>query len=160
MLDVMPISKTGHEKLEEELRKLETEAAELRQRVAEARALGDLKENSEYIYGRQNLGFVEGRMGEIRAKLNHSRVTDCSQIPCDSAGFGTVVTLLNLDENKEIVYQLLGPHDSDLLDNSISILSPIGSALVGRAAGAKFTVNTPRGEVNYELLNIAKSEIK
>ncbi|MHC4926995.1 MAG: GreA/GreB family elongation factor, partial [Planctomycetota bacterium] len=68
MHDVMPISQTGHDKLKEELARLEVEAVELRKRVEEARLQGDLKENGEYIYGRQNLGFAEGRMGEIMGK--------------------------------------------------------------------------------------------
>ncbi|MHC5155615.1 MAG: GreA/GreB family elongation factor, partial [Planctomycetota bacterium] len=77
----MPISQTGYDALKAELEKLEKEAAELRERVAEAREQGDLKENAEYIYGRQNLGFVEGRMGEIRGKLNFSKPVDCTEVP-------------------------------------------------------------------------------
>jgi transcription elongation factor GreA len=160
MHDIMPISQTGHEKLREELSKLEKEAVEVRQRVAEAREQGDLKENGEYIYGRQNLGFIEGRLGEIRGKLNYSKATDCTQIPCNKAAFGTVVTLRDLDTRKRMTYQLLGPYDADLTDDSISILSPIGEALVGLAIGEKVTVNIPRGEVRFEILEINKSEIK
>ncbi len=160
MHDIMPISQTGREKLEEELIKLEAEAAELRIRVAEAREQGDLKENGEYIYGRQNLGFVEGRMGEIRGKLNFSKAVDCTQVPCDKAEFGTVVTLRNLENDGKVVYQLLGPHDADLTDDSISILSPVGEALVDHVAGDKVSVMVPRGEVHFELLEITKSEIK
>ena len=160
MHEIMPISQTGHEKLKEELSKLEAEAVELRQRVAEAREQGDLRENGEYIYGRQNLGFVEGRMGEIRGKLNYSKIVDCSQVPCDRAAFGTIVTLRNLDTQKKIVFQLLGPYDADLTDDSISIASPVGEALLDRAVGDQVSVIAPRGEIHYELLEIAKSEIK
>lgn len=160
MQDIMPISQTGHDKLKEELNHLEKEAVELRNRVAEARAQGDLKENGEYIYGRQNLGFVEGRLGEIRGKLNFSKVTDCTEAPLDKAGFGTIVTLLNLGTNQKITWQLLGPHDSDLTDDSISILSPIGQAILDHKPGDKFTAVVPRGEMHFELLEITKSEIR
>ena len=160
MHDIMPISQTGHEALKEELSKLEAEAIEVRQRVAEAREQGDLKENGEYIYGRQALGFIEGRLGEIRGKLNFSKVTDCTQVPCDKAGFGTVVTLRNLETDGTVVYQLLGPHDADLTDDSISILSPVGEALVDHVVGDKVSVTVPRGEVHFEILEITKSEIK
>ena len=160
MHDIMPISQTGHEKLMEELTKLEAEAVELRQRVAEARQQGDLRENGEYIYGRQNLGFVEGRMGEIRGKLNFSKTVDCTQVPCDKAAFGTVVTLRNLENDNKIVFQLLGPHDADLTDDSISILSPIGEAMLDCVVGDTFTAVVPRGELQFEILEITKSEIK
>lgn len=160
MHDVMPISQTGHEALKAELEKLEKEAVELRQRVAEAREQGDLRENGEYIYGRQNLGFVEGRMGEIRGRLNFSKVVDCTQVSCEKAGFGTVVTLKNLETGGTVVYQLLGPHDADLTDDSISIVSPVGEALLDHTVGDKVSVMVPRGEVHFEIVEIAKSEIK
>ena len=160
MHDIMPISQTGHEKLKEELVKLEAEAVVVRQRVKEAREQGDLKENAEYIYGRQNLGFIEGRMGEIRGKLNFSRITDCTLVPCDKAAFGTVVTLRNTENDSKVVFQLLGPHDADLTDDSISILSPVGDAMLDHVVGDTFTATVPRGELEFEVLEISKSEIK
>lgn len=160
MTDIMPISQTGYDKLKEELEKLEIEAVELRKRVEEARQQGDLKENGEYIYGRQNLGFCEGRMGEIRGKLNFSKVTDCTTVPTDKAGFGTVVTLLNLETQNKVTYELLGPHDADLTDDSISIVSPIGAALVDRVIGDKIEVTVPRGDIAFEILEIKNNTIK
>ena len=160
MHDIMPISQTGHETLKAELSELEAKAIEVRQRVKEAREQGDLKENGEYIYGRQELGFVEGRLGEIRGKLNFSKTVDCTQVPCDRVAFGTVVTLRNLETGGTVVYQLLGPHDADLTDDSISILSPVGEALVDHVVGDKVSVTVPRGEVHFEILEITKSEIK
>ena len=160
MQEIMPISETGREKLKEELSKLEDEAVDLRQRVAEAREQGDLKENAEYIYGRENLGFTEGRMGEIRGKLNGSEAVDCTKSPCDRAAFGTVVTVRNLDTEKEMVFQLLGSYDSDLRRNAISIVSPVGQALLDSTVGDKLSVTVPRGELRLEVLEINKSEFK
>jgi len=160
MHEIMPISQTGRAKLEEELAKLEKEAADLRKRVGEAREQGDLSENAEYIYGRQNLGFVEGRMGEIRGKLNYSKVIDCTEVAPDKAQFGTVVTLRNLDNDAKVVFQLLGPYDADLTDDSISIVSPIGEAMLDHVVGETFTAIVPRGEIQFEVLEINKSEIK
>lgn len=160
MHDIKPISQTGHEKLKEELSRLEKEAVQVRQRVAEAREQGDLRENGEYIYGRQQLGFIEGRLGEIRGKLNYSKVIDCTRVPCDRAAFGTVVTLRDLETQKTIVYQLLGPYDADITDDSISILSPIGDALIGLQVGDKVSVNVPRGVIHFELLEIKTSTLK
>ncbi len=160
MQDIVPISQTGYERLREEVTRLEKEAVELGHRVAEARAMGDLRENGEYIYGRQNLGFVEGRLGEIKGKLNHSRAVDCTQVPCDRAGFGTAVTLLDLQSGQKVVYHLLGPYDSELTKEGISILSPVGKALLGMAVGDKVSVTVPRGQRHLELLEISRLPIK
>lgn len=159
MHDIMPISKTGREKLEAELVELEKEAVVVRKRVAEAREQGDLKENAEYIYGRQNLGFIEGRMGEIRGKLNFSRVVDCTGVPTDKIAFGTVVTLKNLENGATIIFQVLGPYDADLTDDSISMASPIGEAMLDHVVGDTFTATVPRGDIEFEVLAIEKSEI-
>lgn len=160
MHEIMPISQTGHDKLKEELSRLEAEAVELRQRVAEAREQGDLNENGEYIYGRQNLGFIEGRMGQVRGKLNYSKIVDCRRVPTDRAAFGTVVTLLNLDTQKKMVFQLLGPYDADLTDDGISIISPVGQALLDRTVGDQISVTVPRGQLNLRLLEITKSDFQ
>ena len=160
MHDIMLISQTGHEKLKEELVELEKESVVVRQRVKEAREQGDLKENAEYIYGRQNLGFIEGRMGEIRGKLNFSKVVDCTEVPCDKVAFGTVVTLQNTENDNKVVFQMLGPYDADLTDDSISMLSPIGDAMLECVVGDTFTATVPRGDLEFEVLEINKSEIK
>lgn len=159
MYDLVPISITGLNKLYAELEELEKEAVEVRQRVGEARQQGDLKENGEYIYGRQQLGFIEGRMGEIRAKINRSEKVDCTKVQTDKAMFGTVVTLLDLGTQKKLTYQLLGPHDADIDEGSISIHSPIGDAIFGLAKGEKTKVKTPRGESHFEVVDIAASSV-
>ena len=97
MHDLVPTSQTGFNKLKEELSQLEKELAEVRVRVAEAREQGDLKENGAYIYGRQEQGFIEGRLGELRAQINKSEIVDCTKVQCDRVTFGTVVSLLDLN---------------------------------------------------------------
>lgn len=159
MLDLVPISLTGFNKLMEELSRLEEEAAQTRKRVSEAREQGDLKENGEYIYGRQQLGFIEGRLGELRAAINRSEKIDCTKVKCDRAVFGTVVTLLNLNTQEKVTYQLLGPNDADIDTGSISIHSPVGDAICGLAPGEKASVKIPRGEFHFEVIDIAKSQI-
>ena len=159
MHNIMPISQTGLEKLKDELVELEHEAVVVRQRVKEAREQGDLKENAEYIYGRQNLGFIEGRMGEIRGKLNFSKVVDCTKVATDKAAFGTVVTLLNTENQRTVVFQLLGPYDAEISDDGVSIQSPIGEAMLDHVVGDTFTATVPRGDIEFEVLAINKSDI-
>ncbi|MCK5566110.1 MAG: transcription elongation factor GreA [Planctomycetes bacterium] len=159
MHEHVPISQTGFKKLNEELAELEDERIVVSKRVGIARAAGDLKENGEYIYGRQQLGFIDGRLGELRAKINWSEKVDCTTVQCDKANFGTVVTLLDLNTQEKITYQLLGPNDADIDEGSISIHSPVGNAIWELAVGDKESVMIPRGEFHFEVIDIAKAEI-
>ncbi|MBW8015692.1 MAG: transcription elongation factor GreA [Planctomycetes bacterium] len=159
MVNLIPISKTGYDKLKEELSDLEIERAEVSKRVGIAREMGDLKENGEYIYGRERLGFIDGRLGELRGSINLSEVVDCTAVQCDKANFGTVVTLLDLNTEDEVTYQLLGPNDADFDNGSISFLSPVGDAIYDLAVGEKSSVTIPRGEFSFEIIDITKSDI-
>jgi transcription elongation factor GreA len=160
MLNLVPISKTGFEKLNKELIDLEKERVVVSKSVGEAREHGDLKENGEYIYGRQRLGFIDGRLGELRGSINNSEVVDCTAVACDKAHFGTVVTLLDLDTQKNITYQLLGPNDADFDNGSISFQSPVGDAIYELAVGEKSSVTIPRGEFSFEIVEIGKSDVE
>ena len=160
MHDLVPISQTGFKKLKEKLSELEKEQSEVSKRVAEAREDGDLKENGAYIYGRQQLGLIKGQLGELRTNINRSETVDCTTVQCDRALFGAVVTLLDLNTQEKVTYQLLGPNDADLDTGSISIHSPVGDAIWGLSVGEKGSVTIPRGEYHFEVIDIAKSQIK
>ncbi len=159
MIDPVPISRTGYNKLMEELKKLQIELSEVKQTVAEAREEGDLKENGAYIYGRQRQGHIVGRISELTAKLNRSDIVDCTKVACDRAVFGTVVSLVDLDTEEKVTYQLLGPDDADYDEGSISIQSPVGRSIVGHSVGDKLSVTIPRGDRHFEVIGIEKSDI-
>jgi transcription elongation factor GreA len=160
MLKPAPMSKTGYEKLKEELYQLQTvELPEVQKTVADAREEGDLKENGAYIYGRQRQGHIVGRISELKGKMNRADIIDCTKVECARALFGTVVTLMDLDTEAEVTYQLLGPDDSDFELGSISVDSPIGRSILGHVIGDELTVTVPRGDRHLKVLGIAKSTI-
>jgi transcription elongation factor GreA len=160
MRELEPMSRTGYNRLMKELTRLETEELpEVRKTVAQAREEGDLKENGAYIYGRQRQGRIVGQIGELKGKLNRADIIDCTKVECDRAVFGTVVLLLDLDTKEKLTYQLLGPDDADIDTGSISIYSPVGSAIVGHLAGDKISVELPRGERNLEVIDIARPQV-
>ena len=160
MLNPEPMSRTGYNKLRAELDQLEkVELPEVQKTVAEAREEGDLKENGAYIYGRQRQGHIVGRISELKGKLNRADIVDCTKVECDRAVFGTVVSLLDLDTQEKLTYQLLGPDDADYETGSISIHSPIGRSILGHSVGDKVTVKIPRGDRNLEVVDIAKPEL-
>ena len=160
MRETEPMSRTGYNRLMKELTRLETEELpEVQKAVATAREEGDLKENGAYIYGRQRQGHIVGRIGELKGKLNRADIIDCTKVEYDRAVFGTVVSLLDLDTKEKVTYQLLGPDDADYDTGSISIYSPVGSAIVGHSVGDKISVELPRGERHLEVIDIARPEV-
>jgi transcription elongation factor GreA len=160
MLDPEPMSKTGYDKLMAELTHLQKEELpEVQKVVAEAREEGDLKENGAYIYGRQRQGHIVGRISELKGKLNRADIIDCTKVECSRAVFGTVVSLVDLDTEEKVTYQLLGPDDADFSTGSISVHSPIGRAILGHSIGDKLTVTVPRGDRHLEVVDIAKSTV-
>ncbi len=160
MIDPVPISRAGYDKLKVELTRLQTdELPEVQQAVAEAREEGDLKENAAYIYGRQRQGQIVGRISELKGILSQSDIIDCTKVNCDRAVFGTVVTLLDLDTKEKVIYQLLGPSDADYDTGSISVKSPVGRAILGHSIGDKLSVTIPRGDRHFEVIDIGKATV-
>ncbi|MHC4426211.1 MAG: GreA/GreB family elongation factor [Planctomycetota bacterium] len=160
MRETEPMSRTGYNRLMKELEQLETEELpEVQKAVAIAREEGDLKENGAYIYGRQRQGHIMGRIGELKGKLNRADIIDCTKVECDRAVFGTVVSLLDLDTEEKVTYQLLGPDDADFDTGSISVHSPIGRCIVGLSVGDKVSVKVPRGDRRLEVIDIARPKV-
>jgi transcription elongation factor GreA len=126
--------------------------AEITQAIAEAREHGDLKENAEYHAAREQQGFNEGRIKEIESKLADAQIIDISRItPSDKVIFGSTVTLIDADSGDELRYKIVGEDESDLKAGKISIMSPIARAVVGKSVGDAVVVDTPRGELEYEI---------
>jgi transcription elongation factor GreA len=155
MIERMPVSRMGFDRLRKELENLERrERHDVIKAIEVAREHGDLKENAEYHAAKERQGHVEGRILELKDKLSRAEVIDCSEVNCSRAVFGTVVTMLDLDEDVEVTYQLLGPEESDVEKGVISIRSPLGRAILGKEIGDEAKVVTPGGIREFEIMNI------
>ncbi len=158
MVERIPMSQTGHQKLKEELTHLErVERAEVVKAIEVAREHGDLKENAEYHAAKDRQGHIEGRILELKDKLSRAEVINCLQVNTSRVVFGTVVGLLDLDTDEEISYQLLGPEEADVKKGSISVLSPIGRSMLGKEEGDEVSVTTPGGTREFEVISISAS---
>ena len=146
----------GEKILRLELERLKTEERpRIVQAISEAREQGDLRENAEYQYAKEEQGFIEGRILDIEAKLANANVIDVKQIA--STGkviFGSTVKVQDLETDKKISYRLVGQDEADIKKNLIFFKSPIGKALIGKNKGEMITVNTPSGERNFEILEV------
>ena len=159
MVERMPISRLGFNRLRKELEHLQrSERHDVIRAIEVAREHGDLRENAEYHAAKERQGHVEGRILELKDKLSRAEVIDCSEVSCNRAVFGTVVTMLDLDEDSEITYQLLGPEESDVKNGIISMQSPLGRAILGKEVGDEVKVVTPGGMRQFEIINITAPE--
>ncbi|MDQ2075779.1 transcription elongation factor GreA [Marinimicrobium sp. ABcell2] len=148
-----PMTVEGAERLRLELQDLKkVQRPRIVQAIADAREHGDLKENAEYHAAREQQSFCEGRIQEIEGKLSNAQVIDVKSIePTGKVFFGTTVTIVNTETDKEVRYQIVGDDEADVKVGKISVSSPIARALVGKEEGDVVVVNTPGGEVEYEI---------
>ena len=154
-MDRTPITKEGMEKLRQELMRLERqERPMVIKAIAEARSHGDLSENAEYHAAKERQGFIEGRIAELHNKLATCEVIDCSNLPDDRVVFGTTVVLNDLNTGDEFKIRLVGPDESDADNGDISVLSPLGRALISKEPGDEIQVKTPGGLRQLEIVDI------
>jgi transcription elongation factor GreA len=142
----------GFEELQQELNEiLRVKRPAVVARISEARELGDLSENFDYHDAKQVQGMLEARVRDLKAILNSATVIDCPD-PDGSIGIGSKVTLKDLEGGYEDEYMLVGPAESDPSEGKISHESCVGKVLIGRKSGDKVTVETPGGQVSYEII--------
>ncbi len=149
----VPLTARGAEKLRAELQQLKSVARPtVIKAIAEARAHGDLKENAEYHAAREQQSFIEGRIGEIDAKLAAAQIIDVTTVNAHGrVVFGTTVDLINIETGEAVSYQIVGEDEADIKQNLVSITSPIARALIGKLKGDTILVRAPSGNIEYEI---------
>lgn len=152
-----PISPEGYEALRAQIHHLETvEMPRIAQLIAEARAEGDLKENSEYHGQRENQGQLQAKINLLREKLADAIIVDRNAMPKDVVAFGARVTVRDIDADVEEVYEFVGPGEEDYMGEVMKILctSPVGAQLMNRKVGDRVQVEVPSGTISYEVIAI------
>lgn len=156
----VPMSKTGHARLKEELQRLQSkDRIEVIRAIEVALGHGDLKENAEYHAAKERQGHIEGRILELKDKLGRAEVIDCTKVPVERVVFGTKVSVVDLDSDEEVTYWLVGADEADVKSGSISIMSPWGRALLGKEEGDEVVVKIPKGTLNLEIVEIRPGDI-
>ena len=151
-----PLTTKGAERLRAVLARLKSEdRPRIIAAIAEARAHGDLSENAEYHAAREQQSFAEGRIGMLEQLLAEARIIDVTTIDAgDKVVFGATVKLVNLSNEKEVSYQIVGEEEADINTGLISINSPIARALIGKELNDEVKVHAPGGIIEYEILEI------
>ena len=155
MIDKMPITREGLEKLRQELHAIiAVDRPQNIKAIEEARAHGDLNENAEYHAAKERQSFLEAKRNELEMAISRSEVIEISNEPAENIIFGSTIELKNLVSNQTVTYQLVGPYESNPEDGKISITSPLGKALIGHEEGDYIKVKTPGGVQEFEILEI------
>ena len=150
------MTKNGEIAIKETLSNLKfVERPKISEAIAEARAHGDLKENAEYHAAKELQGLMEAKINEMENAIANAQVIDVKEIPeTGRVIFGSTITLYDSDNNKEIIYKIVGNLESDPNKCMISIDTPIARGLVGKFVDDEVSVQTPSGQLNYEILEV------
>jgi transcription elongation factor GreA len=158
-MEKIPITRAGFEKLKKELEYLKTVSIlENIRDIETARAHGDISENAEYAAAKERQAFIHGKVQEIENNLAMSNVIDLSALNNDRVVFGSMVVIEDIATGDDTKYQLVGPFESDINENKISVTSPIGKALIGKNIGDNIKVKTPGGFREFEIRDILRGE--
>ncbi|QDT49764.1 Transcription elongation factor GreA [Symmachiella dynata] len=160
-MEKQPISREGFDKIREDVRRMEEEEMPfIAEKIAEARAEGDLSENAEYHAQREAQGLLQAKINQLRTKLADSYIVDKSKLPKGIVTFGSVVTIKDLADDMEEKYEFVGPGEDDYTGEIMKILtsSPLATALMGKKPGDKVEVPLPKGTAEYEVVAIDDSD--
>jgi transcription elongation factor GreA len=153
-----PMTILGKKMLETELNQLiRVEREDIKQAIAEARELGDLKENAEYAAAKERQSIIEGKIMDLQSKLARARVIDVGNLNSEKIVFGATVKIFDQQKEIEVTYQIVGEDEAIHDPKKISYNSPLGKALIGREVGDEITVKAPKGDMVYEVIDLKYS---
>jgi transcription elongation factor GreA len=155
MADRIPMTRAGYDKIKADLDQLYTvELPKILERVATARAEGDLSENAEYHGAQESRGMMEARINVLRDKLSRAAIVDASQMPKGEITFGATVRVKDLVYDDEEEFTLVGAGEEDYDSGKILITSPLAQGLVGKKIGDRVEIAVPQGTLKFEVLEI------
>lgn len=155
-MERQPISKAGYEKLRAEIQELEDQKPGILERIKLAREEGDLKENAEYHAAREQLQHLERQIGTKKVTLSNCQIMEKGDMPKGVVTFGSRITVKDLSDGMEEVYELVGPGEEDYDGDILKILtsSPLAQAMLGKKCGEQFEADIPAGTLKMEVVAI------
>lgn len=154
-MERVPMTQEAYSRRREEIDRMENiEMPGIAEKIAEARAEGDLKENAEYHAQRERQGLLQAKINELKSRLSHATIVDPSKVPQDEVAMGATVKVLDTDIDDEEVITLVGDGDEDYDNGRYLITSPIGRGLLGKKVGEVAQIDVPKGQINFKVLEI------
>ena len=159
MSDRIPMTRTGYNKLKADIDHMQNvEMPKILERLATARAEGDLSENAEYHGARESQGFLQAKINDLSSQLSRAVLIDPTKVRKDEVSFGATVVVKDLDLDDEEEFTLVGAGEEDYTVGKILITSPLAQGLVGKKIGEKVEIPVPAGVTRFEILDIRFDE--
>lgn len=150
------MTREGYNKVRAEIDRMENEEMPIiLERLATARAEGDLKENAEYHGARESQGLLQARINELKGKLSRATIIDPSTMPQDEIRFGASIQVKRLNTGQTEEYTLVGAGEEDYLEGKILVTSPLAQGFLGKKVGNKVKIQVPAGLQEFEILKVS-----
>ena len=154
-MNKIPMTAEGYSKLQDELKKLTSEdRPHIISEIAEARSHGDLSENAEYQYAKEQQSLIEGRIVDLESSISRAEIIDVKSITGDEIKFGATIEIEDEEAEKKHKYQIVGDYESDIENGKLSISSPLARGLIGKSKDDSVEINSPKGQKNYTILSV------
>tara|TARA_B110000263_G_C15205492_1_gene462676 strand:- start:311 stop:784 length:474 start_codon:yes stop_codon:yes gene_type:complete len=154
-MNKIPMTSSGYDMLQKELKKLINEdRPNIIAAIAEARSHGDLSENAEYQYAKEQQSLIEGKIQELEATTALAEIIDVSQLSGNEIKFGATVEIENNDNGNKSSYQIVGEYESNIENKKLSINSPLARGLIGKTKDDLVEINSPKGIKSFTILSV------
>ena len=154
-MNKIPMTAEGYKNLQMELKKLTSEdRPNIISAIAEARGHGDLSENAEYQYAKEQQSLIEGRISDLESSISRAEIIDIKSISGDEIKFGATVEIEDDDTGKKQKYQIVGEYESDIDNKKLSINSPLARGLIGKTEDDSVEINSPKGIKSYTIISV------
>ena len=154
-MNKIPMTSAGYTQLQEELKKLINEdRPNIIAAIAEARSHGDLSENAEYQYAKEQQSLIEGKIQDLEATSALTEIIDVNQLSGSEIKFGATVKIEDDDSGVKSFYQIVGEYESDIKNKKLSINSPLARGLIGKTKDNSVEINSPKGIKSYTVLSV------
>ena len=154
-MNKIPMTANGYEHLQTELKKLLNEdRPNIIEAIAEARSHGDLSENAEYQYAKEQQSLIEGKIVDLESAISRAEVIDVKSLESDDIKFGATVEIEDDDSSEIVRYQIVGDYESDIKNNKLSVSSPLARGLINKSIDDVVEINSPKGQKSYTIKSI------
>ena len=154
-MNKIPMTAEGYTKLQDELKKLTSEdRPNIIAAIAEARGHGDLSENAEYQYAKEQQSLIEGRISDLESAISRAEVIDVNSIGGEDIKFGATITIEDDETGVQQTYQIVGEYESDIENKKLSVNSPLARGLIGKSKDDNVEINSPKGLKSYTIISV------
>ena len=154
-MNKIPMTASGYENIQKELKKLLNEdRPSIIAAIAEARSHGDLSENAEYQYAKEQQSLIEGKIADLESAISRAEVIDVKSLEGNDIKFGATIEIEDDDIGEVVKYQIVGEYESDIKNNKLSVSSPLARGLINKKVDDIVEINSPKGQKSFTIKSV------